>query len=250
MLKLLAQIEVRGDPGIHGRVLEIVRRRYGGDLFRPATDGEKADIEVLVTPPGRDPIYVVDNRRHTALTYQISREIGPPRAQGTVIDDEPFHTDPEMIRLRFLINAEAQKRLFQEFMESVPAILGRNFPITAEGSPMEVRLVEYQVESPNPYASSWTFFGRVSVLDHRDGRSIVSGWIEIFRILGPEEDGRLREPGIKVGRTFDEIWKLSPLSRGERIWIWTQIQDRLKDLGDKAELSFPKLFGEVFGNPD
>jgi hypothetical protein len=86
------KIQKQGDLDMYERVLALIADRYAHGRYRTAEDGERADVEVRVTPPEFDPIYVVDARRHTVLQRRFWSEFGNSRVEpeGWRVDDMHF----------------------------------------------------------------------------------------------------------------------------------------------------------------
>ena len=225
------QIHKQGDPNAYEQVLALIADRYGHGRYRPAPDGEPADVEVRITPPDLDPICVLDEWRHTVLQRRLWTELGQPRVQHGTLSAECVSHDLT-VRLRYQIVPEAELALFHQFLEDLPAFLTARFPISSPDFTLEVTLDKLQIHSPTtkPQGGAASTRGVVqahlTLTDRSDGRRLDAGWFWLCNFYIPGDDGRIIEPGQrKKQRVFDEIALNFPSSIGT--WLETTIPENL-----------------------
>jgi hypothetical protein len=229
-VELCIQIDAKGDPLVYDRVGSLIEDRYGRGLYRPTTVGERSDVEVRLSRPGQDPIWVRDASRHQALQWRLVAEIGKTRVGFGQLSPEQVQQDLDVV-FRYRIVPEAQLALFRKLMDDLPAMLASYFPISVAESPFEISLGMLKFFPPRETApggvasSRWSVRAHLTLANRLDGRAVDSGWFWLCNFFGPGDDGRIIEPGRSRGRAFDEIASTFPDSI--RAWLGTTIRENL-----------------------
>lgn len=226
---LCMKISTQGDPQFYEHILARIAERYGHSLYQPVPDGEPADLEVRISRPERDPIFILDEFRHTALQWKLCAEFGR-RVEFADLSEAQIAEDLSAT-LRYRIVPEAQIQLFQSFLDDLPAFLSSCFPISSPEAPFEVRLGGIRLIPPRDdprhgvIATRWYVRAQLSLVDNRDGRTIDSGWFWLCNFFGPRDDGRITEPAQKRQRVLDD--DLATFHQQIRGWLSSTIAERL-----------------------
>jgi hypothetical protein len=238
--ELCTKIKAEGHAATYEQVLSLIADRYGKGLYERVSEGNPADVEVLITRPELDPICVRDSFRHVALQRNLLSELGSTQVEFGFLPEARVKEDLT-VELRYRIVPEAQLALFAKFLDELPALLAACFPISSPESPLEVELGGLHIDPPAEPAqvriggqprtivsSRYGVHAQLALKDRRDGRSIDSGWFALCNFFGPRPDGRIAEPGQSRQRAFDEIALTFPDSI--RSWLTEAIPGNLAAL--------------------
>jgi hypothetical protein len=227
------------DTALYERVAAIVEERYGSGRYRRVAATETGDIDVLMSPPDAGVLHVIDTPRHAWLHFLLAERLSdaPPAQRITRWEAlGPLQTH------RFAVLPDGQQLLFAQFLAELPALVRGHFPIhhdpdpTARGFSIALEGLSICPPSLPEVSSRWVVECELSLVSWAADFPIDTGRFALCNFMGPAALGRVKEPGIEVGRTFDEVYFL--FRRQLPYWLGTEIPARLARL---KPLSTPRL---------
>jgi hypothetical protein len=244
MFRHVTTILEPSDDAAYQHVLEIISARYGGELYHPIQQEGRGDVEVLVTAPHVRPIQVIDARGHLVLHQKMCEAFSTAAVEhgmwqvdkaGDLSELNPKasiypqkRTMPDLKRLWYGLDADAQVRLFHSFVEEIPEFIRRLFPIAPPELRFSIELGSLELVAPRSAAVSmrWRVRGRLFLVNRSTGEGIDSDDFVLcgFDDCGPE--GRTVTPRFDTARPFDEESYF--FRRNTQRWLRQQVPESMR----------------------
>lgn len=201
-MNVVAEVQTN-DPSVYSKVLALIHDRYCSTLYSAVTSGD-SEVTVFVSNPDVRPVRVVDAPRHTLLQRQLWETFGDNFnagfASGDMLQNEGWQT------LGWKIVPSGQVALCHAFLKDIPSFLRSLFPIASPQSMTNIEIGDIQlIPSDSEVSSRCIVNAELTLREVSTGRVRDSGRFGLCNFLTCGNDGRVVEPGQRVGRPFDEV---------------------------------------------
>ena len=203
-----------GHEGAWSRFEVLCRERYSADLYEPDQLGGAVSgifgadpgtdlVRVAFTPEGHSPLRFRDSPHHAVLLQRVQEAFGSRALKHVDASDEEL-SDFRSYRVR----AAGQQQFFEAFVRDLPAALRARFPLRVPDGSRRIELESVEIAWPSAdsikVSSRCVVYSRVTL--YEGDRPGAEEEIALFNFYAPlKGTGRVREPGRKLGRPFDEI---------------------------------------------